>query len=485
MRFGAFLYALILASFIILANIKIAAAHVSEQGIVLLLPTNIYIISGCLAVISSMVLVAFLPHDCVFGFFKSMRLPMPSFDFFFQNQLLKDLVSIASLGFVFFLIVIGSVGTRDPLVNMLPLSIWTLWWIAIFMMHSVFGNIWSWINPWSGLYNRFLKPVCLNVTFPQQIGCIPAIVIFIAFYAFIIADIAPDDPARLSNFVLGYVVFTFIGLIIFGSERWFKQVECFSILFSFLAQLSPVKILPNGGGWRIGLPGWQALVNRNITITQALFLLSVLGSGSFDGVNETFWWLVQIDINPLAFPGRSAVVWQSTFGILGANILLYGIFAICIWVGLKLINLQRSHGEIRDVASVSFSDLFKMLAISVLPIAAVYHASHYLTTLMVNGQYLIAALSDPLGNGSNYLGLENYQVTTGYLNEIASVRRIWLSQASLVVIGHIIAVLMAHYVIAKHYNTWKDVVIFHIPVAIFMATYTWFGLWLLAAPKGA
>jgi hypothetical protein len=179
------------------------------------------------------------------------------------------------------------------------------------------------------------------------------------------------------------------------------------------------------------------------------------------------------------------VVWQSTFGILGANILLYGIFAICIWAGLKLINLQSSHGEISDVASVSFSELFKMLAISVLPIAAVYHASHYLTTLMVNGQYLIAALSDPLGNGSNYLGLENYQVTTGYLNEIASVRRIWLSQASLVVIGHIIAVLMAHYVIAKHYNTWKDVVIFHIPVAIFMATYTWFGLWLLAAPKGA
>ena len=89
MRFGAFLYALILACFVILANIKIAAAHVSEQGIVLLLPTNIYIISGCLAVISSMVLVAFLPHDRVFGFFRSIRLPLPSFDFFFQNKMFK------------------------------------------------------------------------------------------------------------------------------------------------------------------------------------------------------------------------------------------------------------------------------------------------------------------------------------------------------------------------------------------------------------
>lgn len=485
MRVRAFVNALIMAWFVILSTTKIAAAHVSEQGIVLLLPTNIYIISGCLAVIASMLLVAFLPHDRVFSFFKPLHFKLLSFDFFFQNALLRDIVSILSLIIVLGLIVIGAVGSRDPLVNMLPLSIWTFWWIAIFMMHSVFGNIWSWINPWSGLYNRLLKNIGFGIELPRQIGCWPAIIVFIAFYGFIIADIAPDDPARLSNFVLGYLIFTFLGTIVFGTESWFKQVECFTILFSFLAQLSPFKINPHGRGWHIGLPGWQALRQRKIPLTQALFLLSVLGSGSFDGVNETFWWLVQIDINPLAFPGRSAVVWPSTLGIISANILLYLIFAICIWLGLKAVNFTQNGDEQSTIKGVNFQDIFSALAISVLPIAAVYHASHYLTTSMVNGQYLIAALSDPLGNGSNILGLENYQVTTGYLNEIASVRRIWLSQASLVVFGHIIAVLMAHYVIAKHFNAWKDVVIFHIPIALFMATYTWFGLWLLAAPKGA
>ncbi len=485
MRMRALFIALIMAWIVILSTTKIAAAHVSEQGIVLLLPTNIYIISGCLAVISSMLLVAFLPHDRVFSFFKPLHIRLPSFDFIFQNAALKDLVSILSLVIVLGLIVIGAIGSRDPLVNMLPLSIWTFWWIAIFMMHSVFGNIWSWINPWSGLYTRVLKNIGFGLKLPHQIGCWPAIIVFIAFYGFIIADIAPDDPARLSNFVLGYLIFTFLGTIIFGAENWFKQVECFTILFSLLAQLSPFKINPHGRGWHIGLPGWQALRQQKILFTQALFLLSVLGSGSFDGVNETFWWLVQIDINPLAFPGRSAVVWPSTLGIIGANILLYGIFAICIWAGLKAVNYGYSGADRGIKTDVNFQRIFSALAISVLPIAAVYHASHYLTTSMVNGQYLIAALSDPLGNGVNILGLENYQVTTGYLNEIASVRRIWLSQASLVVFGHIIAVLMAHYVIAKHFYTWKDVVIFHIPIALFMATYTWFGLWLLAAPKGA
>ncbi len=485
MRVRALLSTLILAIFGLWASANLAMAHVSEQGIVLLLPTNIYIISGCLAVIASMLLVTLLPHDRVFLFFKPVQIRLPSFDFIFQNQLLKDLVSIAVLGIVLFLIVIGVVGSRDPLVNMLPLSIWTFWWIAIFMMHSVFGNIWAWINPWSGLYNRFLHHIGLGLKLPHWIGCLPAILVFVAFYAFIIADIAPDDPARLSNFVLGYVVFTFVGMIVFGAQVWCKQVECFSVLFALLSQLSPVKILPSGEGWRLGLPGWQALENRNISIMQAFFLLSVLGSGSFDGVNETFWWLVQIDVNPLAFPGRSAVVWQSTLGILAANLLLYLIFAICIWAGIKIVNKLRLGDERAEGKPIVFVDLFAVLAISVLPIAAVYHASHYLTTLMINGQYLIAALSDPLGNGSNYLGLENYQVTTGYLNEVASVRRIWLTQASLVVFGHVIAVLMAHYVIAERFKTWKEAAFFHIPIAVFMATYTWFGLWLLAAPKGA
>ena len=108
-----------------------------------------------------------------------------------------------------------------------------------------------------------------------------------------------------------------------------------------------------------------------------------------------------------------------------------------------------------------------------------------MTTAMVNGQYLIAALSDPLASGANYLGLKNFQVTTGYLNDVESVRKIWLTQAGVVIFGHIIAVLMAHYVIAQRFEARREAILFHIPVAGFMAAYTWFGLWLLAAPKGA
>ena len=51
--------------------------------------------------------------------------------------------------------------------------------------------------------------------------------------------------------------------------------------------------------------------------------LILLGTGSFDGLNETFWWLDQLGLNPLEFPGRSAVDGtQTVLGLIAANIAL-------------------------------------------------------------------------------------------------------------------------------------------------------------------
>jgi hypothetical protein len=470
---------------VLLINSEFVNAHVSEQGIVLLLPTDTYILSGCLAVIVSMIILAFLQHDKIFLIFTPFKIRFSNCDFILENHFLKDMVSIISLIIIIALINIGSFGSRDPLTNLLPLTIWTFWWIAIFIVHCILGNIWSWINPWTGFYNQVLGNSKKWLQLPTQIGHSPAIILFIAFYIFIIADIAPADPARLSNVVFVYLVFTFIGMITFGAKDWLERVECFTILFKFFSLLSPIKIEPNGGGLSFGLPGWKAVQNGKYSISQALFFLTVLASGSFDGVNETFWWLGQIGINPLAFPGRSAVVFQSTGGMLMANILLYAIFAASIYIGLKILDVASIPNAAKENSAIDFGTAFSTLTISVLPIAAVYHFSHYLTSLMVDVQYFIAAISDPLSNGANYLRLVNYQVTAGFLNDVSEVKKIWLTQAGVVVAGHIIAALMAHFMIAKLFSKRRDAILFHTPIALFMSAYTWFGLWLLASPRGA
>ena len=41
---------------------------------------------------------------------------------------------------------------------------------------------------------------------------------------------------------------------------------------------------------------------------------------------------------------------------------------------------------------------------SIIPISIAFHFSHYLTALMVNGQYALIAASDPFGTGLDLFG---------------------------------------------------------------------------------
>ena len=62
-------------------------------------------------------------------------------------------------------------------------------------------------------------------------------------------------------------------------------------------------------------------------------------------------------------------------------------------------------------------------------------------------------------------------------------RLIFLSQVSAVVIGHMLAVVLAHRIAQIHLPTSRQVILSQLPLSIFMIAYTFFGLWLLASPR--
>ena len=220
------------------------------------------------------------------------------------------------------------------------------------------------------------------------------------------------------------------------------------------------------------------ITNPPASISAAVLILTLLAVGSFDGINETFWWLALLDINPLEFPGRSAVVKQTIIGLLISVLLLVLIFAFCIGLGVSTANNK-------GVQQVTFSRAFIFLSCSVLPIGVAYHFAHYLTAFMVNVQYAVAAATDPLQQGHDLLGLGKFYVTTGFFNSHDSVHIIWLTQATAVVFGHILSVLMAHIIAEKLWKNSRQVILSQLPISIFMVLYTLLGLWLLAAPRGA
>ena len=467
----------------------VAQAHVSEQGLVLLLPTDFYIASGVLVVVFTLVLVFLLPAALSAAIFKPCRLfrilsgevsRSSSSGSFYNNNIsrLQAITSLLSLVFLIVLLYIGFFGNGDPLENPLPLFIWTIWWIGLPIVQGLIGDIWRWLNPWVGIY-RVLQYAGWQSPYvlPEKTGQWPGIIIFLLFTSFALADIAPDAPARLSWVVAGYWCSTLICVCLFG-DQWFKQGECFSMLMRRYSQLSLSGVEQQTS--YIGLPGWRLIANKATSISAAVFILVLLGSGSFDGLNETFTWLAIIGVNPLEFPGRSAVVSETVTGLLLANIALVLIYALCVYIGLQIAN----HGS-SVVKQTNFKAAFCALAVALLPIAFAYHFAHFLTTFLINSQYALVAASDPLTNGSDYLNLGSYYVTTGFMNTPSSVKTIWLTQAMAVVLGHVLSVLIAHTVAVELFGNTRRAIVSQAPLAVFMVMYTFIGLWLLAAPKGA
>jgi len=451
-----------------------AHAHASEQGFVLLLPTKLYIASGVLAVLLTLLLLAILPAKNTANMF-SWRAVAAVYS---TGDRTRMITSLFSLCVFVLLLYIGITGTRDPLENLLPLFIWTFWWIGVAVLHGFTGNMWFWFNPWSGLYLLLQKKTDSNrqlKILPNSVSQWPAVILILMFVAFALADIAPDDPSRLAIFAAAYWAFTMVCVLLFG-EAWFKHGECFSIMFHRFAQLAPFGLQHNA--LRIGMPGWRFFDKPELSVSAAIFILVLLGTGSFDGLNETFLWLHLIGVNPLEFPGRSAVVVPTVVGLVFANVLLIIVYGICIYMGVKLAYRHDGH-------AVSFMQAFNQLSISILPIAFAYHFAHYLIAFLVNIQYTVAAVSDPFANGADILGLGEFYVTTGFMNSHHTVEAIWLIQAAAVVTGHILSVLLAHAMAINLFGDARRAMISQVPLAAFMVVYTFIGLWLLAAPRGA
>jgi hypothetical protein len=451
-----------------------AAAHVSEQGLVLLLPTDAFITAGIWVVALTALALAVTPGDTserLFSSFVLPKVPVPRWE---------TATSLLSFAFLCWLAFIGLTGSRDPLANPLPLFIWTVFWILLVLLQAVIGNLWRWINPWTGIARLLLgthdrKPWG---TLPKRIGCWPAVIGLLTFSSFALADPAPDDPARLAVIVAGYWSYTFVAIALFGEVEWLRRGEFITLLMRHFATLAPLRLSRRES--RFGLPGWQLLEAGSLSVSGGVFVLILLGTGSFDGLNETFWWLARIDVNPLEFPGRSAIIAETVGGLLLANGLLVGAFAALIWLGHTLAGQACP-----DANSISFREAFGKLAVSILPIALAYHLAHYLTMLLVNGQYALAAASDPFASGADYLGLGTFYVTTGFFNTRDTVQSIFLAQAGAVVIGHVLAILSSHAIAVRLYGKNKPALISQIPIAVFMILYTFLGLWLLASPKGA
>nr|WP_244494009.1 hypothetical protein [Mesorhizobium loti] len=445
-----------------------AFAHASDRGHVLLLPTGYYLVGGAFAVAVSFLVLALLPAAFIDRFWRQ-RLPLLTFGDTARTSL--SLISFA--GFAT-LIAAGLFGSRDPLSNPLPLVIWTLLWAGLTLLQGAVGDIWSWLNPWVGPWRLASRLRGASDEgpwrLPRWIGCWPAVILFFAFAWFELIDPAPDDPARLALAAGIYWLFSFLAMLMFGYRAWSRSGEFLTIFFSMVARFAPVERDEKG---RLALcwPGAKLLAAEPLPPSGIAFLLLTLSSVSFDGLSKTFFWLGLFGVNPLEFPGRTAVIGSGSLGLVLTFVLLAAVFLLAVVLGQRLAG---SGPPLTQAAG--------LLVWSIVPIALAYHVAHYLTALLVDGQYALAALSDPFALGWNLFGTADMQVEAGIVAGAVSAWWLWNIQAGAIILGHVLAVLVAHGFAWRLHPQPARAALSQFPLTLLMIAYTLFGLWLLATP---
>jgi hypothetical protein len=447
-----------------------AFAHGAEGGIVLLLPTGYYLAGAALAVAASFLLLAILPPRLV------ARAAAMQLELFTVRDIPHVATSLLGLLLLATLVAAGYLGSRDPVANPLPTMFWTTWWVCFTVLQALTGRLWPHLNPWTGilaLLGRHKRdPLAV---LPAAIGYFVAILQFAAFAWFELIDLAPSDPARLAMAITAYFLFNLLGAMLFGETDWMARAEPFSVLFGLIGRLSPIEREAAGpASTRLSLvwPGRALITDTPLPLSGVLFLLLVLSTVSFDGLSRTFLWLGAIGINPLEFPGRSAVVWSGMSGMVATFLLLSGAFLLCVVLGATMAGRGSTW---RSAAG--------RLIYSVVPIALAFQAAHYLTNVLVDGQNAIIAVSDPFDLGWNLFGTAEWHTTTSFLNTLDGVTLIFNAETAIIALGHVIGIIMAHLVALGLFESPRRAVISQIPLAALMVFYTGFGLWLLSTPR--
>ena len=187
------------------------------------------------------------------------------------------------------------------------------------------------------------------------------------------------------------------------------------------------------------------------------FVVLVLAGVAYDGLHETPRWLELVRITPLT----------QTSGLF-----LLPLVFLAVYLGFVKLS-QLFGGGTGRLGRFAAAYVY-----SLVPIAVVYQVAHYFSYLLIQGQVIIRLLSDPLGWGWDLFGTAGYEVNV----DVIGADTVWYLQVALIVVGHVIAVYLAHLVALRLFEDRRRAVLSQLSILALMILYMVFSLWILSQP---
>jgi hypothetical protein len=383
-----------------------------------------------------------------------------------------------AIGVALFAIVVyaGLAGEQElPTANLTPTFIYVLFWVGLPFLSLPFGDVFRAFNPWRAIARAVAWAVA-KVTagnaplkprpYPQWLGRWPAVVGILGFAWLELIYVEHDKPSTLAWLALGYAAVQWVGMGVYGIEKWTSRADAFAVYFNLFSKLSPLHWYRDRLELRPPLSGVTSL--EPLAGTVAL-LAAMIGSTSFDGLEQgTIWINTLYPELQSVFSGLGSTAAAELSGTVGllAMVAIIGLFYRLGIRGMQTIDPNLSSGMLAG-----------RFVHTLVPIALAYVVAHYWSLLVYQSQAIYYLASDPLGNGSNIFGTAGGQIDFSVL----SPNSIWYVQVGALLLGHASGLALAHDRALTLYRQAADAIRSQYWMLVVMVAFTSLGLWLLSS----
>ena len=399
---------------------------------------------------------------------------------------------LVSLFLLALCIATGLFGSQNPFANFNMTFFWMVFVLGVPYAVALVGDFYSAVNPWIAFVESIERvsgrSFAGRVKYPMRLGYCPALVLYMAFIW--LELFGQLSPRGLSIALAVYTAINGLGAWVVGKDAWFRYGEFFAVFLRLTGKMSPWA-RPWGGSaaqareasrWRI--PFSRLLDEPAQHASLVLFILFMLSSTAFDGLHSTLPWVAVFwkDIYPEIAPWFSPAPGQQY--ALSAQ--LYHVWQWCSLLLSPFAYFAVFYAFAWAVKAVSGSthsthDLVLRFAMTLVPIAFVYHLTHYYTLLLAQAGQIVRLASDPFGFGWNLFGTGRETIEPLMID----VQSIWHTQVALIVIGHIVSVYLAHVESLRIFSGARRAAVSQLPMLVLMVLFTTLGLWILSLPLGS
>jgi hypothetical protein len=392
------------------------------------------------------------------------------------NPVTEVLCGLIGVGLFVIVLYAGFRGISDPTQNFSVVFVFYTFWLGLVLLSVLLGDLFRAFNPWRALGRlvsggfRLVAGQSAPVPFryPDWLGRWPAVlgVLLFVWLELIAGGGASPSPHDVAVGTVIYSLITFACMALFGVEEWIGRGETFNAYFGMFARLAPLEVRDRELGVRkflTGAPQWAAVPGA-----AALVLVSIAVT-SFDGAQEgalagAIQWTFE-RCNDIGFSLPNSFRVANSIWLL----IVFAGVSLLYWLGIKGMHTVRG--------SPPAKELGRSFAHTLIPIALAYLVAHYFSAFLYQEQAQFTyILSDPLGHGSDLFGTAGGGINYG----IVSSNTVWYVQVAALVVGHVVALTLAHDRALGVYDNVRSASRSQYFMLAVMVAFTCFGLFLLS-----